>query len=176
MLNPILAAFIALILLCVCCFPVFLSAVLPSQTRATPTSNEPVLRNEPISLLSPISPTTTQSPTRSSTSTSISTPQNTTTITAISTQTTVIRITPSRTPTKAPPTTTQVSVGSCPNGCTTQLPGCSIKGNISSSGEKIYHVPGGQSYTATLIDPSKGERWFCTSAEAVANGWRAAQR
>jgi hypothetical protein len=62
----------------------------------------------------------------------------------------------------------------CPKGCTAQSPGCVIKGNISSGG-KIYHVPGGGSYTATKIDPSAGERWFCTDAEAVANGWRKAK-
>ncbi len=53
---------------------------------------------------------------------------------------------------------------------------CTIKGNISSKGEKIYHVPGGRSYAETKIDPSKGERWFCSTSEAVAAGWRAALR
>ena len=65
------------------------------------------------------------------------------------------------------------NVGGCPQGCLAEKPGCSIKGNISSGGEKIYHVPGSSSYSATKIDPTKGERWFCTQAEAVANGWRA---
>jgi endonuclease YncB( thermonuclease family) len=49
---------------------------------------------------------------------------------------------------------------------------CLIKGNISSKGERIYHLPGGQYYDATVIDTSKGERWFCTEAEAQAAGWR----
>ena len=49
---------------------------------------------------------------------------------------------------------------------------CFIKGNISSKGERIYHVPGGEYYDATRINTSKGERWFCTEAEAVAAGWR----
>lgn len=52
---------------------------------------------------------------------------------------------------------------------------CVIKGNISSKGEKIYHVPGGGSYDVTVITPSKGERWFCTEQEAVAAGWRRAR-
>jgi len=51
-----------------------------------------------------------------------------------------------------------------------------IKGNISSSGEKIYHVPGGYYYDQTVIDESKGERWFCTEAEAQAAGWRKSKR
>jgi len=50
--------------------------------------------------------------------------------------------------------------------------GCSIKGNISSGGEKIYHVLGQQFYEKTIIDESKGERWFCAESEAVEAGWR----
>jgi endonuclease YncB( thermonuclease family) len=53
---------------------------------------------------------------------------------------------------------------------------CQIKGNISSRGERIYHVPGGQYYGATRIDPSKGERMFCSEAEAQAAGWRRSLR
>ena len=51
--------------------------------------------------------------------------------------------------------------------------GCSIKGNINSKGDRIYHVPGSRSYGATKINESKGERWFCSEAEARAAGWRA---
>ena len=51
---------------------------------------------------------------------------------------------------------------------------CVIKGNISTSGEKIYHLPGCGSYSKTQIDESHGERWFCTEAEAQAAGWRKA--
>ncbi|MBI1885821.1 MAG: thermonuclease family protein [Chloroflexi bacterium] len=48
-----------------------------------------------------------------------------------------------------------------------------IKGNISyTTGEKIYHVPGGEFYDETVIDKSNGERWFCTEEQAVAAGWR----
>lgn len=53
---------------------------------------------------------------------------------------------------------------------------CAIKGNISSRGDHIYHVPGGQYFERTKIDPNKGERWFCTEAEAVAAGWRRSKR
>lgn len=48
---------------------------------------------------------------------------------------------------------------------------CLIKGNISQNG-RIYHVPGSPSYDSTKIDESKGERWFCSEAEARAAGWR----
>jgi len=51
--------------------------------------------------------------------------------------------------------------------------GCDIKGNINSKGVRIYHAPGSTSYGATIIDESKGERWFCTEQEARAAGWRA---
>jgi len=52
-----------------------------------------------------------------------------------------------------------------------------IKGNISKdTGEKIYHVPGGEFYDKTVIDESAGERWFCTEQEAVAAGWRRSKR
>jgi endonuclease YncB( thermonuclease family) len=52
---------------------------------------------------------------------------------------------------------------------------CLIKGNINSEGERIYHLPGGSYYDATIIDASRGERWFCSEAEAVAAGWRASR-
>ena len=53
--------------------------------------------------------------------------------------------------------------------------GCPIKGNISRSG-RIYHLPGQQDYESARIDESRGERWFCSEAEAQAAGWRAARR
>jgi len=49
---------------------------------------------------------------------------------------------------------------------------CQIKGNISRSGERTYHVPGGRDYGPTRIDESKGERWFCSEDEARKAGWR----
>ena len=53
---------------------------------------------------------------------------------------------------------------------------CSIKGNISKRGKRIYHVPGGRFYDQTRIDTSRGERWFCSGAEARAAGWRRARQ
>jgi endonuclease YncB( thermonuclease family) len=47
-----------------------------------------------------------------------------------------------------------------------------IKGNINN-GRKLYHVPGSSSYDETVIDESKGERWFCTEEEALREGWSA---
>ena len=49
--------------------------------------------------------------------------------------------------------------------------GCPIKGNISKNG-RIYHAPWSPWYSRTKVSPKKGERWFCSEAEAVAAGWR----
>lgn len=66
--------------------------------------------------------------------------------------------------------------GSRPAPKSTARSGCRIKGNIGRNGGRIYHVPGGQYYDRTRIDPSRGERWFCTEAAARAAGWRRSRR
>lgn len=48
---------------------------------------------------------------------------------------------------------------------------CTVKGNRSSSGEWIYHVPGGQYYAVTVA-----EECFATEAQAVAAGYRKSKR
>ena len=53
---------------------------------------------------------------------------------------------------------------------------CAIKGNVSRSGERIYHVPGQANYRQTRIAEAEGERWFCSEAEARAAGWRRARQ
>lgn len=53
--------------------------------------------------------------------------------------------------------------------------GCGIKGNIGTGGF-IYHLPGMRDYDRTTIRQDRGERWFCTEAEALSAGWRRAQR
>lgn len=49
--------------------------------------------------------------------------------------------------------------------------GETVKGNINSSGEKIYHVPGGAYYDKTIP-----EEWFFTEEEAQAAGYRKSKR
>ena len=59
-----------------------------------------------------------------------------------------------------------------------QAAGCAIKGNIQGAGQggdRVYHMPGSASYERTVIDLSKGERYFCSEAEAQGAGWRAAK-
>ena len=53
---------------------------------------------------------------------------------------------------------------------------CTIKGNVSSSGDRIYHLPGQALYERTRISEVNGERWFCSEAEARAAGWRRSRR
>lgn len=76
-------------------------------------------------------------------------------------------------PAPATAPTTGGSVGECEFSGTSEPV---IKGNISTNtGERIYHVPGQEYYDETVITEAKGERWFCTEAEAVAAGWRKAK-
>ncbi len=50
---------------------------------------------------------------------------------------------------------------------------CPIKGTIGEAGERLYLLPDGSGYEPTYIDLTKGERWFCTEADALAAGWKA---
>ena len=71
---------------------------------------------------------------------------------------------------------TQAVGASCPQGCVSQPdPSCSIKGNVNTRRDtKIYHVEGeSSSYARVNMREGEGDRWFCTRAEAEANGFRA---
>jgi micrococcal nuclease len=57
------------------------------------------------------------------------------------------------------------------NGDTNNTNECLVKGNINSSGEKIYHVPEGAYYEVT-----KPEKCFDTEIEAEADGFRKSKR
>ena len=57
----------------------------------------------------------------------------------------------------------------------TKPSGCTIKGNISVGGQRIYHLPGSRDYERTRIDDRAGERMFCSEDEAKAAGWRASR-
>ena len=48
----------------------------------------------------------------------------------------------------------------------------------SMRGIRIDHIPGDRDYERTRISTSRGERYFCTEAEAEARacGWRRAGR
>lgn len=50
-----------------------------------------------------------------------------------------------------------------------------IKGNINKDNEKIFHIPGQMYYDVTKIEEWKGEKMFCTEAEAMLKGFRRAK-
>lgn len=54
--------------------------------------------------------------------------------------------------------------GTCPSGYT-------VKGNVNTNGERIYHVPGGAFY-----DRTSPERCFTSTAAAEAAGFRRSAR
>jgi endonuclease YncB( thermonuclease family) len=53
---------------------------------------------------------------------------------------------------------------------------CPIKGNVSKSGARVYHMPWQRDYARTKISERTGERWFCDEGEAERAGWRRAAR
>lgn len=55
-----------------------------------------------------------------------------------------------------------------------KLGACNIKGNISASGARVYHLPDSPWYGRTKIDPKAGEQWFCSETAARQAGWRSA--
>ena len=54
-------------------------------------------------------------------------------------------------------------------------PECMIKGDITRARRRIYHMQNQKSYARIKMDKG-GKRWFCTTEEAEAAGWRRALR
>jgi hypothetical protein len=55
-------------------------------------------------------------------------------------------------------------------------PDCTIKGNVNTAGECIYHTPTSRWYAQIKMKISKGTRWFCSVEEAEAAGCRETRR
>jgi endonuclease YncB( thermonuclease family) len=55
-------------------------------------------------------------------------------------------------------------------------PDCTIKGNVNTSGECIYHRPTSRWYAKIKMKIAKGTRWFCSVEEAEAAGCRETRR
>ena len=55
-------------------------------------------------------------------------------------------------------------------------PDCTIKGNVNSAGECIYHKPTSRWYAQIKMKIAKGTRWFCSVEEAEAAGCRETRR
>ncbi len=49
--------------------------------------------------------------------------------------------------------------------------GCPIKGQVSAS-NRVYVLPWQPSYEKVKVRTSRGERWFCSEADAIAAGWK----
>jgi endonuclease YncB( thermonuclease family) len=49
--------------------------------------------------------------------------------------------------------------------------GCPIKGRVAS-GSRVYVLPWSPAYDSVRVVSARGERWFCSEAEAQAAGWR----
>jgi endonuclease YncB( thermonuclease family) len=53
--------------------------------------------------------------------------------------------------------------------------GCPIKGQVSGA-SRVYVLPWSPEYERVRVQKTRGERWFCSEQEAVAAGFKAAQR
>lgn len=55
------------------------------------------------------------------------------------------------------------------------IPTCAqIKGNITLAGERIYHLKDSPYFTQTVINPARGEKYFCSEQDAINAGFRKA--
>jgi len=75
-----------------------------------------------------------------------------------------------------PPTNAHAILLASASGPVAPSPDCTIKGNINSSGECIYHKPTSRWYTQIKMHISKGTRWFCSVEDAEAAGCRETRR
>ena len=66
-----------------------------------------------------------------------------------------------------------LAVACCASACTQeQRAGCVIKGNISSSGERIYHVPGQRYYDKTLTGSAPSKKLSLPAGEKRRSNFR----
>ena len=77
--------------------------------------------------------------------------------------------------TRPPPNAHAILLASA-SGDVAPSPDCTIKGNVNSSGECIYHKPTSRWYAQIKMKISKGTRWFCSVEEAEAAGCRETRR
>jgi endonuclease YncB( thermonuclease family) len=73
------------------------------------------------------------------------------------------------------PVSAQGQLSSAASSATAPSPGCIIKGNVDTKGDRIYHMPGQAAYAKiNMQNPRK--RWFCSEDDARTAGWRPAKR
>jgi endonuclease YncB( thermonuclease family) len=75
-----------------------------------------------------------------------------------------------------PPANAHAILLASASGSVAPSPDCTIKGNVNSSGECIYHTPTSRWYAQIRMTISKGTRWFCSAEEAEAAGCRETRR
>jgi endonuclease YncB( thermonuclease family) len=75
-----------------------------------------------------------------------------------------------------PPETARNILLASASGPVAPSPDCTIKGNVNSSGECIYHKPTSRWYAQIKMQINKGTRWFCSVEEAEAAGCRETRR
>lgn len=77
--------------------------------------------------------------------------------------------------TKPPDNASAVLLASA-SGPVAPSPDCTIKGNVNSAGECIFHTPSSRWYSQIKMHIAKGTRWFCSVEEAEAAGCRETRR
>jgi endonuclease YncB( thermonuclease family) len=75
-----------------------------------------------------------------------------------------------------PPANAHAILLASASGSVAPSPDCTIKGNVNSSGECIYHRPTSRWYAQIKMQIAKGTRWFCSVDEAEAAGCRETRR
>jgi endonuclease YncB( thermonuclease family) len=76
---------------------------------------------------------------------------------------------------KVPPKAHAILMASA-SGAVAPSPDCTIKGNVNTSGECIYHKPTSRWYARINMKIDKGTRWFCSVEDAEAAGCRETRR
>ena len=76
---------------------------------------------------------------------------------------------------KPPPNAHAILLASA-SGPVAPSPECTIKGNVNSAGECIYHTPKSRWYAQIKMQVTKGTRWFCSVEDAEAAGCRETRR
>jgi endonuclease YncB( thermonuclease family) len=75
-----------------------------------------------------------------------------------------------------PPANAHAILQASASGPVAPSPECTIKGNVNSAGECIYHTPKSRWYAQIKMQVAKGTRWFCSVEDAEAAGCRETRR
>jgi hypothetical protein len=59
----------------------------------------------------------------------------------------------------------------CPRGCAMASFACGIRARVNPDGNRVYYLPSDRGYDETARLPASSDHWFCSEAEATANGW-----